>query len=474
MRRQNVPSAWVRTVALAVCALALAAAGAHAGTVSRGSAGQVSLTKSDLQPLRQRIEKRYQVIRLRESIVLVPRHESSSVKNIEISNGLILLDGTPVTGRELKSRLGDDAEAIAQLSYLPDQLRLELFAPPQPPAPEIAPPAPQSEPAPGAREVPPEESTRPDREAERRETRAPGGARVRVGGDVTVRENETVGDDVVVVLGSARVDGRVNGDVIAVGGNIHLGSKSHIGGGATSVGGRIEREDGSRVLGEINEVRVTLPRMGPLVGGSPFRSDSWLWWPLSAGDRLVATLLRVGLLGLLAAIVVLVAPAPTRRVSERVTREPLKAGAVGLVAQLLLLPLFVLTILVLVVSIIGIPLLVLIPVGIVVLLVAFLFGFAAAGHALGEAIGRRFGSSRGGMLGAMIVGLAAVWGLTVVARFAGMAGSPVRTLFSLVLLAGFLVEYAAWTVGFGGVLLSRFGRRGMTAPPVESAPIQAP
>jgi hypothetical protein len=37
-----------------------------------------------------------------------------------------------------------------------------------------------------------------------------------------------------------------------------------------------------------------------------------------------------------------------------------------------------------------------------------------------------------------------------------------------VLLAGLLVEYVAWTVGVGAVVLSRFGKRGspVTAPDV--------
>jgi len=49
------------------------------------------------------------------------------------------------------------------------------------------------------------------------------------------------------------------------------------------------------------------------------------------------------------------------RISARAAAQPLKAGAIGLLAQLLFLPLLIVTIVLLVVTIIGIPLLVLIP-----------------------------------------------------------------------------------------------------------------
>ncbi len=452
-----------RGVIPVLCAVAVLIGGRVPPATAATLDSQVTLSPADGAQLKQRVERRYTVVRLRQSVVLVPRYEPKTVNNIEISNGIVLIDGTPVTGRELRGRLPEDADLIAQLSFLTDDARLALFAPSSPAPAAPAPPAPGPAPAiesPAAPQpsAPPSTGSGDDSFGitERR-----GGARVRIGGDVHVGENETVGDAVVVVLGRARIDGRVNGDVVAVGGGVSLGPKSNVLGSVTAVGGDIQRSDGARVGGEVNEVRVNLPRMGPMVNFSPRHMDSWLWWPFSAGDRLVATLLRLAVVGLFASIVVLVAPVKVRRVSERVAVEPLKAGIVGLAAQLLFVPLIVLTVLILIVSIVGIPLLVLVPVGVVVLLLAFLLGFTSTGFAVGDLVSRRFASSRMTMIGALAVGLALVWGLTVVARFAGMAGAPVRALFSLVLFAGFVVEYVAWTVGLGGVLLSRFGRRGL-------------
>jgi len=69
------------------------------------------------------------------------------------------------------------------------------------------------------------------------------------------------------------------------------------------------------------------------------------------------------------------------------------------------------------------------------------------------------GSGMSGLLVSLVVGLAVVFALTVIAKFLGLVGVPVSTVLGVVLAIGFLVEYVAWTVGLGGVLLSRFGRR---------------
>jgi len=153
-------------------------------------------------------------------------------------------------------------------------------------------------------------------------------------------------------------------------------------------------------------------------------------------------------------------PGPVRRVANRVSAEPWRAGLVGLAAQLLFVPLLVLTVVVLAVSIIGIPLLLLVPFALVAMLIGLLLGFAGAGCAVGELVGRRSSSSAQTLLVSLVVGLALIWGLTVIARVVGLSGLPIRMLLGIVLFAGFLIEYLALTVGFGAVILSRFGRRG--------------
>ncbi len=434
----------MRTPVLALAFLTAAAVGvgpvealAQPALSARGEAAG----RPELQQLRERAE------------MLIPKSEGARIRTIDINEGQVVVDGAPLTGRELRDRLGDDADLVAQLSFLDAAGRRAFFAgavaAPMPPAPPVAPDAAAA----GRKEEGWSEVGRYRH----------GGARVRFGGDVTVAEDEAIGDDVVAILGSARVDGRVDGNVVAVGGSVRLGPKASVSGDVTAIGGSVERADGTVVTGQINEIRIARPTFGPLVGVRPWRD--WHWFgdtvrnPFGGSVDLLATFVRVGLVGLLAALMIAVLPAPVRRVADRVATEPWRAGFVGLAAQLLFVPLLVITVVVLAVSIIGIPLLLLVPFGLLAVALALVMGFAGSACAVGRWIGQRAGSGMPGLLAPLVVGLAVVFALTVIARFLGLAGLPVGVILGSVLAAGFLVEYVAWTVGLGGVLLSRFGRR---------------
>ncbi len=429
-----------------------------------GTARPETDARPEVRQLRERAEARFQVVEVKNGFILIPKSESSGVRTIDVNDGRVLIDGTPVTGRELRERLGSDADLVLQVSFLDASGRRAFLAVPSP-----------IEPAPEAPVVVPAPAPTPDTSREEWKETARyrhGGARVRLGGDVSVDENEAVGDDVVVVFGSARINGRVEGAVVAVGGSVVLGPKAYVGGDVTAVGGGIERASGAVVEGQINEVRFSSPHIGPFVRSHPWREWRWLGDtfrnPFSGSVDLLSTLVRMGLIGLFAALVVAVAPVPVKRVAERVTAEPWRAGLVGLAAQLLFVPLLVLTVVILAISIIGIPLLLLVPFGLIVVAFAFVMGLAGTGCAIGQWVGRRAGSGAPGLLASLVIGLAVVWALTVIARFAGLAGLPVRVIVGTILLAGLLIEYVAWTVGVGAVVLSRFGRRGspVTVPDV--------
>jgi hypothetical protein len=438
-------------------ALALAAPPALAQS-GRGAAARVE-PGPELWQLKARAERVFQIVETRRGLILVPRSESSRARTIELNDGQVFVDASPVTGRELRDRVGSDADVIVQLSFLDAAARRALFGsePAATPAPAVPPTSPEAPPSAAPPSVAPGEGW-----SETARYRH-GGARVRFGGDVTVAEDEAVGDDVVVIIGSAHIQGRVDGAVVAVGGSVRLGPKAVVRGDVTAVGGGVERATGAVVAGEINEVRFSSPAFVPMVGVRPWRDWNRFGGPFGnpfgPSISLVATLIRMGVIGLFAALSVAILPGPVRRVADRVAGEPWRAGLVGLAAQLLFVPLLVLTVVILAVSIIGIPLLLLVPFGLVVVLVAFLIGFAGTGCALGQLISRRSSGSVPTLLASLAVGLAVVWGLTVCARFAGLAGPSVRVILSVVLLVGFLVEYLAWTVGLGAVLLSRFGRR---------------
>jgi hypothetical protein len=180
---------------------------------------------------------------------------------------------------------------------------------------------------------------------------------------------------------------------------------------------------------------------------------------------LAGTLLRIALLGLLALLVVAVGRTPIERIAERTASDPLRAGLVGFVAQLLFFPLLIVTIVVLAVSIIGIPLLLLLPFGIILLLVVLLVGFTGVAYHAGRILNERFGWTGRGPYATVILGVVTIALVTVIARSVAVAGG---TFFSFPLTAvGYLVEYLAWTLGFGGAILAWLHAR-RTPPPLPA------
>lgn len=410
---------------------------------------------------------RFRVMPVQEGIVLVPLSRIKGVDNVELRHGTIAVNGRVVTGAEVRERLGRDGEVVLELSYLDLASQRRLLLPeegettPRAPAPKtVEPPAPPEEPeAPTIAE--PERVFRKEVEA-----------RVRVGGNITVDEDEQVNGPVVAVLGSVTVNGRVRDNVVSVGGNVHLGPRADVRGDVTVVGGTIDRDSGARVSGKVNEVAFSAPH----VRLRPDWQIHWAPWWFDAGPwrvfRLLGSLLRMALITLLATLVLLLAPRAVDRVNVAVTTQPWKAALVGLLAQLFFVPLLVLVVVVLAVSIIGIPLLALVPFGVLTFFVALLLGFAGAACALARVIDHRPSWADSGGFRVLVVGLVLVWGITVLGRLVGLGGGPLAIFGALLVFSGFVIEYAAWTVGLGGALMTGLGRHGaqsLVVPPIPPA-----
>ncbi len=421
--------------------------------------------------LRDTIRARFTVLEVTGGMVLVPRSARPGVGSVELRDGTVAINGVEVTGSELRERLGRDADAVIELSYLDAAERQRLLvgeretpAAERPAAPPVViPPVPERVP----KRLPEAREPFPDRSYQRHTE-----GRVRIGGDIRVEEDEQVDGPVVAVLGSVYVNGRVSDAVVAVGGGVTLGPRAEIRGDVTSVGGGVSRDPGAAVSGQINSVQFQVPH----VSVRPID-----WWPFSVpavwdrqpwhGFRLMGTALRIALFALLAVLVTLLLPGSVGRIRDSVRYEPWKCALAGLFAQLLFVPLLVIGTIVLVISIVGIPLLVLVPFAVLAFFLALLLGFAGAASAFAGAVADRSTRTMPGTLGTLIVGLALVWGLTVIGRVVSLAGGPVTWVAAMFLVGGFLVEYAAWTMGLGGALLTRFGR-GWT--PVTPPPIPAP
>ena len=122
------------------------------------------------------------------------------------------------------------------------------------------------------------------------------------------------------------------------------------------------------------------------------------WGPVYFGGfgpiaRLIGTTFRFVLLVLVACLALVVARRAVEGSAQRVTDDPIRATLVGLVAWVLFVPMLVLIAVVLAISIIGIPLLLLIPFAVIALIVMAIVGFSGTASAIGQWARRRFGLS---------------------------------------------------------------------------------
>jgi hypothetical protein len=422
--------------------------------------------------LRRVIEERYRVVPLQDGVALVPRRESADVKSIELSGETIAIDGTSVTGAELRARLKSDADAILALSYLEPGARRALFAPP----PKASGESPSSPTAAPETEPSPSPSAEPGSMARSERRTGHSDAKVHIGGSVQVNENESVDGPVVAVGGSVTVDGEVRQDVVAIGGNVRLGPKARVLGDVTTVGGTIDRDPHAEIDGKVNEIGLGGFPHVHIGRGFGFPAGGLLFGAFAPWVELMGTLFRMVLFGLLASLVFLLARNPIARIEQTVAAEPWKAGLVGVLTELLFIPVFVLTVIILAVSIIGIPLLLFVPpLAIVALLAAFVFGFTGVACRVGRWAQARFGLGGESPFAQLLVGLLAIWALTILGRVISFGGWPILFVSAALLVVGFLVEYVAWTVGLGGAVMTRLGTRpagggGPAAVPVTSAP----
>jgi hypothetical protein len=408
--------------------------------------------------LRARLAERFDILPVTGGIALRPKARVRDVRLIEVTDDGVLVNGMVVTGRELRERLGTDTDLVLKVSYLDAAARAALAMPPEVPSPAAEPveadpqverPATPSPPRDADRERP-GRSTGPARQ----ETRE----RVRIFGDVTVREDERVSGQVVAVLGSVRVDGEVTDQVVAVLGSVNLGPKAYVRGDVISVGGRVRRAEGAQIRGAVTEVSFSDPNVSlnfdPLFDARDFAFfNGW-----GAIPRLVGTTFRFTLLVLLAWIALVIARPTVEASAQRVADNPVQSTLVGIAAQILVWPLLFITAMVLVITIIGIPLLLLLPFVVLFLILLALGGFAGVAFAVGQRARRRAALGAAPGFVDVFIGILVILLPLLLARLIGLAGWPITPLAFVLIAIGIGVEFIAWSAGFGAVLTNAFSR----------------
>ena len=266
------------------------------------------------------------------------------------------------------------------------------------------------------------------------EVDAGGAGIVRLWSDAHVPAGKLVDGDVVAVFGSVTVEGEVSGDVVAVFGSVHLKSGARVEGDVVSIGGGLDQAEGVTINGESVQLGFS-----PITWGLP--GLSVLMFAVAAG-WLVSMFMGW--------IFALLFPTGMLRVATVVERRPAASFFLGVLS----LPGFFVSLVLLCITVIGIPLGILLP------MVYVLMGYAgqlAATCVLGARLTRR--SLANGLMTPLLVGTLFV-AILLAAGTALMAGNGVARPASLFLsLSGVLLLLGLGTLGTGAFLLSRFGTR---------------
>lgn len=450
------------------------------------------------QELRREIERRYEVLPVSGGIVLTPRQPRRGVRTIEVTGNAIAINGEKLPTQTVRDWLGEDADPVLRLLAVDAGRRRNLFGlQADTGRPSASEEAAEAEDTAETDETTAEETPSPDDEEavlggpeapevpEAPEAPEPGdvpepgdpsnhsGSRVKFGGSITVEKDELaeeavaiggsvrvdgeVSRDVVAIGGPVRINGRVGGDVTSVGSSVHLGPSAVVDGDVSSVGGTINRAEGSRILGSTSEVG-----MSPFRGRGPWRDRDFEpgFGPFvlfGASLDVFGSLLRMFVLGLLTCLILLLARKPLERVDHFLVTEPWKAAGVGLAGFFALVPLLVVITILLVITVIGCALLLLYPFLFVALILAFLLGYAAVAYRIGRWLEGRFGRNFGGPYMAALVGVFVIHIWSIIGDLLALGPGPIHLFGFMFMLFAAVLEGAVWVVGFGAVLLARFG-----------------
>lgn len=265
---------------------------------------------------------------------------------------------------------------------------------------------------------------------------------VRFGENIVVEEDEEIDGDVVAVGGNIEVRGRVHGSVVAVGGEVTVRPGALVDGDCASIGGGIRKAPGARIQGSDIGMKFV---PGAL---------TWLWGmerrvlPI----RILGSVVGVLLFALFGWLAETVAGDRLRRIGSHAQSHLWSSLFAGMAILILAVPAIVL----LAVTIIGIPLALLSP---VVLTVALMLGYVVMASVLGLRLVGTAGQDRPGWMRGMIAGLLLFAALGLVGEVFRLGGGPAKALGLALRIFGLAAAWGAATIGLGSLALTRFGSR---------------
>lgn len=308
---------------------------------------------------------------------------------------------------------------------------------------------------------------------------------LRIGEDVVVETGEVLEGNLILVDGDLDLNGRIEGDVIVVDGRVRLGEEGIVTGDLRISDGSVQ-DDGGSVTGQIlqlatedpirlerseledlrreleSEIRRDLRNTSrPEVRG-PNLFLGLLGNVGSAVAGLLETLVTFIILAILGVMAVHFQRDRLEVVATTARRAPVRAAVVGLAGGFFLIPVWIVGMIALAITIIGIPvLLAWVPLFPIAAGFAILFGYLAVARNVGEWVAEQEYRGLEWIRGSntfytIVAGLGALLVPAAAASASKILGFGFIT--GLLGFAGSMIMMIAAAVGFGAVLLTRGGK----------------
>ncbi|MBK8231622.1 MAG: hypothetical protein IT349_16085 [Candidatus Eisenbacteria bacterium] len=272
---------------------------------------------------------------------------------------------------------------------------------------------------------------------------------VRFGEDIVIDEDQEIAGDVIAVGGDIEVRGQVHGDVVSIGGLVRVKPGGLVDGDVVSMGGKVDKAPGGHIGGSDIGLRL-VPGLARLADGGG----------LSILVKGVVLGVALGLALLLGWLVELFGAARSRSVAAQFQDHLWSSLGVGFGLFLLSGP----AILLLVVTVIGIPVAVLLPFA---LLLLFATGFVIVASQLGQRVVGFDGDTLGHRVKGLFAGLVLFAALLLMGDLLRRLPGPLPAIGLFVkLFTGAAIGTVA-LAGAGAIVLTRFGAR-PAVPPVPA------
>lgn len=261
------------------------------------------------------------------------------------------------------------------------------------------------------------------------------------GGLATLEKGSVVNGDVALTGGSLNINGEINGSITSVGGSINLSDTAVVDGDINTIGAALNRSDKAVIKGRVSSSGPGNFRI-PLNWSANSLKNLDLMNLFKPVGTVLWGIFQALAMAALALLVTLFLPYPTGRVAHTISSQPVIAGALGLLTIVVTPALFI----VLLVTIILIPLSL---IGLLVLAIAFAFGWIAVGYETGRRLAAMFKVQ---------------WAAPVNAGVGTLVISLLSSVFMIIPCVGWVLPAILAIVGLGGVLITRFGMQGSLPP----------